>query len=785
MTRCPTRLCLVTLAHLGVLAFASMPAAQEFSGDAPQEALPPETGDSDESSDERRSLVVPPYSDLERREHFGVWPLWSSDIYDDGLERTNGLLGLYRSEERPNGDFYHRVLPFYSRRVEDGGRDTAFTIYPLLWSHGRAPDSSHDWIIPFFATWQRGPERDTLLWPLFHHATKLEGPGGSIPALWGSASWELSDGERPLSPDSTDTGGSQTRLGLPYVFDLWQQVREGEHFSWQLATLLPWGRTGRAGLPLVRQSRLDADHWHAHIFPLFGAGARGDETSYVWTPFFGSWSGPEQERGLALPWLLSWWSDSKLRSTADILAPIYHHEREGDTELGWLFPLWGHYDDSEVSVRAASLAWLRVENRSTETRNDFLPLLGTYWKTAPDQTTVNVLWPLVHFDDHGETHSRRFWPFWDAYESPQESSFGLGLGLWRHREKPAEDFVRDLWLFGLGYNRNSVQGSTHWALPLWIAHESRTEDTQREWTFTFPSIWHRYRKGPRDEYQSLHIWPFYGRSDTELDGGAERRRMRAVLAPLFLWRTRTINGSVEERHSTLHAPWPLFRRDHSQSGGSATRITPLLTWVEDDWRSSEWYDWLLHLVHVSASDSKTLVELFPGLFQYKSTPESLEVSGLLSLIEYERHDDYRGFHALPFVWYESEPEESTWAIWPLTYQRDAGPQDIDYGLFRRLLFVWHSQVNEDEAYDSILWKLAESSRDRHGNHDFRILHRLFVHRDVDGQSERVLNPFFSTFRDERTGRSHWSILSIVWRSSTADGVTTRRLFGIPVWTSGE
>ena len=61
---------------------------------------------------------------------------------------------------------------------------------------------------------------------------------------------------------------------------------------------------------------------------------------------------------------------------------------------------------------------------------------------------------------------------------------------------------------------------------------------------------------------------------------------------------------------------------------------------------------------------------------------------------------------------------------------------------------------------------------------------LLVVRDVQGQSELTLNPLFSSLSDERTGKRHFSILKSVYRSDTADGVTTRKVLFIPVSRSG-
>ena len=42
-----------------------------------------------------------------------------------------------------------------------------------------------------------------------------------------------------------------------------------------------------------------------------------------------------------------------------------------------------------------------------------------------------------------------------------------------------------------------------------------------------------------------------------------------------------------------------------------------------------------------------------------------------------------------------------------------------------------------------------------------------------------MNPFFSSRSDSRTGDSSFSLLYYVYRSSVTDGVTSRRIFGIP------
>jgi hypothetical protein len=51
---------------------------------------------------------------------------------------------------------------------------------------------------------------------------------------------------------------------------------------------------------------------------------------------------------------------------------------------------------------------------------------------------------------------------------------------------------------------------------------------------------------------------------------------------------------------------------------------------------------------------------------------------------------------------------------------------------------------------------------------------------VGGQRKLTVNPFFSSFRDDRSGRRRFSILGFFYRYEARDGRETHRVFFIPV-----
>ena len=665
--------------------------------------------------------------DLRRSRHSGLWPFYSSEVYDDGGTRTTSLFGAIRSESEPDGDYRHRVFPLYDRTVTDGGRDRRLAIFPLLYLGRRSPPADHDIVLPLFARWRSGMSHDTLLWPLFHVARRRStDPFRFVPTLFASGSWSK---------------GSQQRFGLPLLLDIFERSDASDASAWTLGALFPWGPPARFGLSLVRSRDGKSDgSWHFHVAPLVfaGEGAEGSEVSYVHTPLLGSWRDRDAVEGTSLPLVLTWWSSRKA---------------------------------SEADERSA-------------------------------QSSVDVAWPLFHRSERGDDESAlRVLPFWDHSVDVSGEDLGAGIFLYRRHTEPDLDLVAHSFLAPLVRHVRGRGVARDWALPFWYDATSETE-AWREATTVFAPFWFEHREDERSEdgawhttTSAFHTWPFYGRHVVDSLDDDYRVETRYTVAPLFRHERTTRPSTQEVSETVIDAPWPIVRHASTPTSFD-TRLFPLFATGRGPERAY-WRTWPLVSVEsgdasesgVLAStsvvqwldrDSRHQFRLFPFLFEWRQDGPEQRITGPLWIFRYRDSGTDGWFHLLPLGYGSWDRDRSDLGIFPLWRRRNFGDAPIERWSLARFFFAWNSLRNDAESYDAVLWKAVESSRSREGDHDFRILHRLFVDREVDGQSELVLNPFFSSWRDERAGESSLRVLGFVFQRRVADGIATTYLFGIPI-----
>jgi hypothetical protein len=728
------------------------------------------------SQDDSGALFVDESSggDLRRSEHSGLWPFYSRDRYDDGSTRTSSLFGAIRSEELANGDYRHRVLPFYSRIVKGGGEDRQLAIYPLLYLRRRSPLASHDIVLPLFASWKSEMSDQTLLWPFFHVAEKKQDdPFRFIPTLFSSGEWKH---------------GSQQRFGMPYILDLFERSDGVEESAWTVGVLFPWGPPTRFGLSLAksREGKIHGD-WHLHVAPLFsaGEGTREEGSYYVHTPLYGSWKTADKQVGTSIPTLLTWWEDGPERDEVNIVWPIFRNSETPTREQLRVLPFYA------------------IDEEKDGSRTDvYIPFALSRFRSGTKETATDLIWPLFHVSENadGTEHATRVLPFYDHSVDADSESRGFGSVLYRRHEYPDEQMVAQWFLFPFGLHERSPKRSLDWVLPIWFDLENSFEEEQNRTTILAPFYFSHELDKLTDEgwhraSERLHLWPFYGRhvsqpldSDLEID-------TRFTLAPFFRFkRTRNVaSGEINESH--VDAPWPILSHEWTRESWdfalapvlytgkspvrSYFRVWPAISVERGPLAESGFFS-NTSVVQWFDDDSETAFRVFPALFDWTRTENETSVTGPLWLTRYRDSDTGGSFHLFPIGFGEWDETTSEVGIFPLHYRRNFANAEIERWSLGRFFFIWNSYENERESYDSFLWKALEYSRSEAGEHDFRILHRLYVNREVGGQREFVVNPFFSTRTDSRTGDSSFRVLGFVYSSVVESGVETQRIFGIPI-----
>ncbi len=712
--------------------------------------------------------------DLRRGTHSALWPFYSREDYEDGSHRHSSFFGLYRNERLTNGDYRHRLIPFYESVAADSGRDRRLSIYPLLYFGRESPHASYDLALPLFANWADELGEDTLLWPFAHVASsKGSEPYRFIPTLFSHGDW---------------VGGSAQRLGLPYVLDVFERLESDQQSSWTAGVIAPWGPPTRFGLSIAKgHSSKTTDAWHSHVFPFYYAGEGGNEdgTYYVQTPLFGRWRSSKDTNGYSIPALLSWWWSGEESHGAHVLFPLIMNRANKSEEAHRVLPFYA------------------VERRTDGSRSDlYLPFALSRFRSGTAGTATDVLWPLFHSSESESERATRVLPFYDRHEDDEGDSLGVGGFLYRRHRNVAEDRTSHWYLFPLGLRETSKTGYVNWALPFYLDARSETETHRSTNRLYGPLYFSREEDelSPGGEWVQTrswrHAWPFYGRHryrplDRDIDIDI---RTHWILAPFFRRQETLSAQSSYPNKIVTNVPWPIVWHEWTReswdlgvfpflfTGNSPVRsyfrIYPALSIERGPWAEQGFFS-RTNVIQWFDDDAESRLSIEPFIFEWRRTEHQSEVHGPLWIFSYRDSDVDGWFHLFPIGFGSWGKLRSEIGVFPLFYHRDFDQDALTRWTLGRFLFVWNSMENDRESYDSVLWEAFEYTRSTAGDYDFRILHRLFVNRQVSGQEELTVNPFFSVSSDALTGDSALSILGFVYRERVEDGVTKRSIFGIP------
>ena len=752
-------------------------------------------------------------SPLRRREYVGLWPFYSRETFEDGGSKTTSLFSAIRFERDGRGDTHHRVFPFYSASLTDGGTDHRLALLPLLYLRRRSPDADHDVLLPFFARWRAEPSRHTLLWPFFHVASEPEtAPFDWIPTLFRHGSWR-------------DPPDRRWRLGLPFLVDILHGSSGPEHLGFAAGVFFPFGEEVRGGFPLARWSQSPRG-WDSHLVPLFAAGASRSTVDgvsqadhfYLLTPAvtYARWR--DGRWGFALPPVLSGYMREEAGYRLEVLYPLIARGKGSTWDELRLLPVYWARDrwaleGEGAGVDVHDLERLRIYSifygsleRDSRRDHYFPPLLARYGDDTKDTSSFrfDLLYPLIHASSErqGETSETRVIPFFRHSRTADREILSAGIFLYRQHADFAEAEISRWAPFPLVHWKRGPWGSRTWALPLFIASERREQTVRSSALFIAPSFVSRteeVRPPEADDWietrRSIHVWPFFG---TSKEGSAFEDLQESTvhtLFPFFRYVRRTGESDLSRPGGELHTPWPLVRTRWDRVSWDV-RLLPLISAGQgpdsthlriypalSGWWGAGSDPGILDATSILQWETRRdfqRIRLFPFLFSYRRDPEEVAVTGPLAWFHYRSSSTSGWFHLLPLGFGAWEEDEVRAAVFPFYYHHNRGSSDIDYWTPARFFFLWNTLRGDQETHVSFLWKAVEYTRGSDGGSDFRVFHRLFVNRDAHGQRELVVNPLFSYVRDDRQDRSSFSILHFVYSSETIGDEVKRRLFFIPL-----
>ncbi len=786
--------------------------------------------------DRHRAWIAPLYyrrhdEDATSRSDLSIIsPFWIA-----GSQEEREADGSWTTRER-----FRYVLPFFDSSETE--RRSSFGIGGLLYRHVEEPDLalSRDWYLwPLGYDERRGPNRRSWALPLFYHAhgeavDSRESCTFATP-LWIASSTELRDGR----------GEWQTLASDLWALPLYDAHERGARESYGFGGLLhrhiddpamelsrdwylwPLGFNERRG-PNRRSWALPL-YYHAHV-----EDADRRSSSTFATPFWIASS--SDRRGASGEW--------EAVSSHRWALPFYDEHRAGEQRsfgVGGL--LWRHSEDPTVAYSRDWFVWpLGLhERRGANRRSWALPFFVHSHDEAPnartDFTFATPLWfasSAERRDASGEwqTVSSDAWalPIFDAHESESRRSFGIGGFLYRHLEDSESELSQHWGIWPLGLVENAPDYHTSWLLPLYyhsrdermeevaltegtadvdaagtaaVAHGVRRRD---EFTMLAPFWWsgsNAYRETDdapwRSESRFAHLWPLYGTSERANHATGYRESSHHFAWPLLSYEEMRTADDPDGARSEVSLGGFLGHYGWSDRSYDA-HLLPI-AWLGSD--VDRTYSYLYPLLAVESGPGADLgIGWYTSLLQWADTPEEASfrvlfplglrwdegvhertVTGPLWLSHLRSSPDDGWFHLFPLVFGGWDTEMSAWTAFPFAWVRDYGRSDAPRWPIVRHFFLWSSVRDDDHARDAVLWKLAEYSRDASGNRDFRVLHRFVVDREVDGQREFALNPFFRYFRDDRTSEREFSVLFYLYRDEERDGVSTQSVLGIPISSS--
>jgi hypothetical protein len=770
---------------------------------------------------------APPGTNLRRQSLYeGLWPFYTHEEFEDGSKRWKSLFGLVRRDSEPGGESHHHVLPFYCTSLDGAGTDRRLSIFPLLYFGRHGPLGGHDYVLPFYYRWDGHDEKHAVVWPLFRSSRF---PGPREDSLWFPPT---------LYRHVDEVDRVRHRVGIAGIVSILEHLEDSEKSAWTVGSLFSSDRDSSSGIPLARLSISSGGSYHAHLFPLFFAGRRESTSRYFTTLLYADWTRADGSRGFALPALLSWSSRRDEERSTHVLWPLARFKKDSDGSSTHVFPFYfaGERLDPPSGHEFFSVFYGTTRSGPPEApaRTDrYFPLLLSHHGTSPDGSSLDILWPLGHYSREGAgSFAVRALPFYDRAVDEDASSLGLGGIVYRRHERLLERSLSQWVLLPMIHWKTSPAGVVAWGIPGFYHSDEMRDGGRRRTTLVFPSfisyererIWTPQPSGDepedgaetsegRESKTGTHLWPLLGldaveevsRPEPEAPWNRKQVHTYSTLYPfvrLELTREPAGEATAESQgtETSLHAPWPLlkYRGDESSwdfrvipalfLGGAAGRtyayLYPLVSLEEGPVADANLAHWT-SLVQWYRGDDWRHFHLFPLLFRWEEKEEGeTSVTGLLYLFHYASRPDGGWFHLFPLGFGSWKEDRVSFAVFPFYFRRDHGEEPIDYWNAARFFFLWNAFLSESESHWSLLWKLVESTSGREGDRDFRILHRLLVVRTVQGQRELTLNPLFSSFSDERTGKSRFSILKFVYRSDTEDGVTTRKVLFIPVSRSG-
>jgi hypothetical protein len=225
--------------------------------------------------------------------------------------------------------------------------------------------------------------------------------------------------------------------------------------------------------------------------------------------------------------------------------------------------------------------------------------------------------------------------------------------------------------------------------------------------------------------------------------------------------------------------WPLlFYRDEPNL--LALRLWPLHADESKVSAGDFWVSKYLFLSKRFVKEDAWSYRLDPFIFRISGGPDESSIGGLFELMAYSRKGQESSFRILPLAFGSAGEKGSNLGIVPLYYQRDFGPEEIDYLLPWRFTSIFHHLEGQSgERHTGVLWKLFQytDNPNRPEYHEISLLHRFLFHRRTETSREFQFNLLFSYYRNDVDDETQYSYFFYIYSWKSVRGQATHKLFG--------
>jgi hypothetical protein len=765
-----------------------------------------------------------------------LWPLFTATKEaDDTRVTVFPLLWLADSQKRS------RVVafPFFWRYR--WGDDTKTVVFPFYWRSRWGDDASKTVIFPFLWGDRQGKDTSTVLFPFY---------------------WDYKWGENTktvLLPFYWNTRTEDYRL-----FHLWPfygySIRGSVYRrDWIAAPVFSWATHGPRDKEFDFLWPLNNLHINAkenlfylRIFPILFLKQSGEGESYtVVFPFYWDLAERGETERFILPCYYHrsagkegetvvfpiYWDFRKADISTTLLFPSYYRRVAGESKTTLVFPFYYNSKDAQRSTTFI-LPNFYCGISGVEQKTIAFPF---FWDLRGKDSRAYHIWPFYGYEYEGESY-RRHWislPLFSwATHGEGDREYDLLWPLFNlHTNKRINmHYVR---AFPLLFHKRSDEGRQFTvAFPFYWDFFNRTtgnsftsifpiywnsrEESGNEFTSIFPLCWDYSRPSgdhfttlfpvywniKKDDWKSLHIWPFFG-----IDRWGEYQKRYSFLFPLIWYDRKRITFSdaftkqeekEQESYQVTLSINPLFMYRKKPQAVSSY-LFPLYIYDRDEhrdwsrifliwpffrtaWGRSEFSSYLfpLYIYNRDEADHSYRLFLLWPFFRQSATEQETR-SYLFPLYNYsenKRDDSVRlSLLWLPFLesWslfrYKSDIEETSSHLFPLYFynrKRD--------GTSTRFSVLWPLFSYTDEAEKSafgLLWKLCDYHSDDKGNRHFAIMWK-FIREEKEGSRYSFeVNSLYSYYQQGEDYRVH--ILGGLLYSKKKKGASiTKRILLIPL-----